>query len=44
MPDELRLAILKRAVLIEKDILKKRRKEVNKKYPRLGDKAKTLGN
>ena len=44
MPDELRLAILKRAVLIEKDILKKRRKAFNKKYPRLGDESKKLGN
>ena len=39
MPDELRLAILKRAVLIEKDIIKKRRKAFNKKYPRLGERG-----
>ena len=44
MPDELKLSILKRAVLIEKDVLKKRRKAFNKKYPRTGDKLKTLGN
>ena len=44
MPDELKLSILKRAVLIEKDLLKKRRKAFNKKYPRTGDKLKTLGN
>ena len=39
MPDELRLAILKRAVLIEKNIIKKRRKAFNKKYPRLGERG-----
>jgi len=44
MPDELKLAILKKAVLIEKKVLKKRRKEFNKKYPRTGDKVKKLGN
>ena len=44
MPDELKLSILKRAVLIEKDLLKKRRKAFNKKYPRTGDKLKTVGN
>ena len=44
MLNELKLSILKRAVLIEKDLLKKRRKAFNKKYPRTGDKLKTLGN
>tara|TARA_B100000700_G_C14827938_1_gene753117 strand:+ start:211 stop:783 length:573 start_codon:yes stop_codon:yes gene_type:complete len=39
MPDELKLAILKKAVIIEKNILTKRRKAFNKKYPRLGDRA-----
>ena len=39
MPDELRLAILKKAVLIEKDLLKKRRRAFNKKYPRLGERG-----
>ena len=39
MPDELKLAILKKAVLIEKDVLAKRRKAFNKKFPRLGERA-----
>ena len=39
MQDELKLAILKKAVLIEKDVLTKKRKAFNKKFPKLGDRA-----